>query len=109
MQEGDYIDIDIPNRTIHLRVDDAELAARRAVQEAKGWMPAHPRARNVTTALRAYAAMTTSAALGAIRRIPGDIARVDVARSGASGPGAIQDSVGEKAAHNGSRVPATHV
>ncbi len=101
VREGDFIDIDIPNRTIQLRVTAAELASRRAMQEERGWVPAHPRARNVTTALRAYAALTTSASLGAIRRIPGDIARADVARSGASGPGAIGESVERKAAGNG--------
>jgi len=69
VQQGDTIDIDIPNRTIHLRVDDAEMAARRAHAVERGWIPAHPRKRNVTAALRAYASMTTSASLGAIRKI----------------------------------------
>ena len=73
VHEGDTIDIDIPHRTIHLRVDDAELALRRATAEARGWIPAKPRKRNITTALRAYAAMTTSASLGAVRKIPQDI------------------------------------
>ncbi|MEP6764242.1 MAG: dihydroxy-acid dehydratase [Gemmatimonadaceae bacterium] len=73
VQEGDMIDIDIPNRTIHLRVADAELSARRAMAEMRGWIPAKPRKRNITTALRAYAAMTTSASLGAVRRIPDDV------------------------------------
>lgn len=109
VKEGDYIDIDIPNRTMNLRVSDAELASRRAVQEEKGWIPAHPRARNVTTALRAYAAMTTSASLGAIRRIPGDISRVDVARSAPSGPGIIGESVEEKASKNGARTATASV
>ena len=40
VREGDMIEIDIPNRTISLRVDEAELAARRAEQDAKGWKPA---------------------------------------------------------------------
>ena len=73
VHEGDTIDIDIPNRTIHLCVDDAELARRRATAEARGWIPAKPRKRNITNALRAYAAMTTSASLGAVRKIPQDI------------------------------------
>ncbi|MFK8252300.1 dihydroxy-acid dehydratase [Ancylobacter terrae] len=70
VREGDTIEIDIPNRRIHLAVDDAELAARREAQEAAGWHPAEPRKRNVTTALRAYAAMATSAAKGAVRKVP---------------------------------------
>ncbi|MCC5959124.1 MAG: dihydroxy-acid dehydratase [Rhodobacteraceae bacterium] len=70
VETGDMIEIDIPNRTIHLAVDDATLAARRAAQDEKGWMPAKPRPRKVTTALRAYAALTTSAAMGAVRKLP---------------------------------------
>ena len=70
VREGDVIEIDIPNRRIHLAVDDAELAARREEQQAKGWAPAAPRKRNVTTALRAYAALATSAAKGAVRQVP---------------------------------------
>ncbi|TSJ62826.1 dihydroxy-acid dehydratase [Starkeya sp. 3C] len=70
VREGDVIEIDIPNRRIHLAVDDAELAARREEQEAKGWKPAAPRKRNVTTALKAYAALATSAAKGAVRQVP---------------------------------------
>jgi dihydroxy-acid dehydratase len=69
VQEGDRIEIDIPNRTIHLAVSDADLAARREAQAEKGWHPAEPRQRKVTTALRAYAAMTTSAARGAVRKV----------------------------------------
>ncbi len=57
VREGDTIEIDIPNRRIHLAVDDAVLAARREEQEAHGWKPAEPRKRNVTTALKAYAAL----------------------------------------------------
>jgi len=67
VQNGDTIEIDIPNRTIHLAVPDAELEARRAAQDAKGWHPAKPRPRQVSVALQAYAAMTTSAARGAVR------------------------------------------
>ncbi len=69
VEEGDKIEIDIPKRRIHLDVPDAELAERRAAMEAKGanaWKPA-ARARKVSTALKAYAAMTTSAARGAVR------------------------------------------
>ena len=67
VQTGDVIEIDIPGRTINLLVSDEVLAARRAEQEAKGWVPTKPRKRVVSTALKAYAAMTTSAARGAVR------------------------------------------
>lgn len=67
VREGDMIDIDIPNRTISLRVDDATLAARRAEQDAKGWKPVEVRKRKVTKALKAYAAFATSADRGAVR------------------------------------------
>ena len=70
VEQGDLIRIDIPNRSIELLVDDATLAARRTTREAEGWRPAKPRKRKITTALRAYAAMTTSAARGAVRVIP---------------------------------------
>ncbi|AZO64744.1 dihydroxy-acid dehydratase [Mesorhizobium sp. M6A.T.Ce.TU.002.03.1.1] len=73
VQEGDTIEIDIPNRTIRLAVDDAELVARRAAMESKGaaaWKPVEQRKRKVTMALRAYAAMATSAAKGAVRYVP---------------------------------------
>ena len=69
VENGDLIEIDIPNRTINLAVSDDELARRRAAQDAKGWQPANPRPRKVSTALKAYAAMTTSAARGAVRDI----------------------------------------
>ncbi|MGK5050841.1 dihydroxy-acid dehydratase [Janthinobacterium sp. RB2P8] len=69
VEEGDFIDIDIPERSINLRVTDAELAARRAAMEAKGdcaWLPVN-RERYVSQALQAYAALTTSADRGAVR------------------------------------------
>jgi len=69
VEEGDMIDIDIPNRTIGLRVSDETLAARRAAMEAKGadaWKPVN-RDRYVSQALQAYAALTTSADRGAVR------------------------------------------
>ena len=71
VENGDSIFIDIPNRVIRLEVDDDELARRRAAMEAKGaagWKPAQ-RDRSVTAALRAYAALTTSAARGAVRDV----------------------------------------
>ena len=67
VREGDIIEIDIPNRTVNVLVTDAELANRRAEQDKLGWKPAHPRKRKVTTALKAYAALVTSAAKGAVR------------------------------------------
>ena len=73
VETGDIIEIDIPGRTINLAVSDEILAARRAAQEAKGWRPAKPRQRAVSQALRAYAAMTTSAARGAVR----DVSQLD--------------------------------
>jgi len=69
VETGDEIEIDIPNRSIHLKVDDAVLAQRRKAQEAKGWKPAKLRPRKVSTALKAYAALTTSASKGAVRVI----------------------------------------
>ncbi|WP_343728956.1 dihydroxy-acid dehydratase [Duganella sp.] len=69
VEEGDMIDIDIPNRTIGLRISDEELAARRAAMEARGadaWKPVN-RERYVSQALQAYAALTTSADRGAVR------------------------------------------
>ena len=71
VEEGDTIEIDIPNRTIHLVISDEEMAHRRAHMEAKGklaWRPVN-RERVVSPALRAYAAMTTSAARGAVRDV----------------------------------------
>jgi dihydroxy-acid dehydratase len=69
VHEGDLIEIDIPERSITLAVSDEELAKRRAAQDANGWKP-EKRARKVSMALRAYAAMTTSAAKGAVRAVP---------------------------------------
>jgi len=71
VEEGDTIDIDIPNRTIDVRVDDATLDARRAAMDAcgeDGWRPAN-RERVVSQALQAYAALTTSASRGAVRDV----------------------------------------
>ena len=70
VEAGDLIRIDIPNRTIELLVSDEELSERRALRQAKGWKPEKPRKRNITTALRAYAAFATSAARGAVREVP---------------------------------------
>ena len=70
VREGDLIEIDIPNRTVNLAVPEGELARRRAEQDAQGWKPAAPRKRNVTTALKAYAAFAASADKGAVRILP---------------------------------------
>ncbi|CAD7031818.1 dihydroxy-acid dehydratase [Pseudorhizobium endolithicum] len=70
VREGDMIEIDIPGRTINLLVSDAELAHRRAEQDKAGWKPVAPRKRNVTTALKAYAAFAASADKGAVRILP---------------------------------------
>ena len=70
VENGDLIEIDIPARTIKLVVPESELAARRTAMDAKGedaWQPAKARPRKVSVALQAYAAMTTSAARGAVR------------------------------------------
>ena len=67
VEEGDKILIDIPNRSISLLVSDDVLHARRLHQDHKGWKPAAPRARKVSTALKAYALLATSADKGAVR------------------------------------------
>ncbi|MGJ4802617.1 dihydroxy-acid dehydratase [Luteimonas sp. SDU82] len=67
VRDGDRIRIDIPARSIELLVPEAELAARRAAQDAAGWKPAQPRPRKVTAALKAYALLATSADKGAVR------------------------------------------
>ncbi|MFJ5236243.1 dihydroxy-acid dehydratase [Pseudomonas neuropathica] len=67
VQDGDKVLIDIPNRSINLLVSDEELAARRAEQDKKGWKPVEVRPRKVTTALKAYALLATSADKGAVR------------------------------------------
>ncbi len=72
VEAGDRIRIDIPARTIELLVSDEVLDARRAAMEAKGkgaWKPSEVRPRKVSAALRAYAAMATSAAKGAVRDV----------------------------------------
>ena len=71
LEEGDAIDIDIPNRVLQVVLTEAELVRRRTVMEAKGifaWKPIN-RKRVISAALRAYAAMTTSAARGAVRDV----------------------------------------
>jgi len=70
VEQGDLIRIDIPNRSIDVKVSDEVLAQRRAAMDAKGkdgWKPAEDRPRKVSTALRAYAALATSADRGGVR------------------------------------------
>ena len=71
LENGDRIRIDVPSRTLEVLVDDAVLAERRAKMEAseRPWLPVD-RQRTVTTALRAYAALATSADKGAVRKVP---------------------------------------
>ncbi|MDI6749665.1 MAG: dihydroxy-acid dehydratase [Rhodocyclaceae bacterium] len=71
VEEGDTIEIDIPNRRIELKVDKSALARRHAAMLAKGeraWKPAK-RERAVSNALKVYAAMATSADTGAVRDV----------------------------------------
>ena len=80
IEDGDVVNIDIPNRTIDVALTDAELDERRSRLEATtGYRPAEERPRAVSPALRAYAAMATSADKGAVR----DVSRIE----------ALQDAV----------------
>ena len=80
VEEGDMVEIDIPGRTLNLAVSEAELSRRRAAMENRAlpWMPTEQRKRKVSQALRAYAALTTSAARGAVR----DVTQVERGRRG---------------------------
>jgi len=72
VENGDMITINIHTRSVQLEVGEADLTARRAAMEARGdqaWAPVKPRPRKVSIALQAYAAMTTSAARGAVRDV----------------------------------------
>ncbi|MCK9993985.1 MAG: dihydroxy-acid dehydratase, partial [Alphaproteobacteria bacterium] len=79
IQTGDTVEFDIPNRSINLAISAGELAQRRARMDAdaNGWQPVKARPRKVSAALRAYAAMTTSASRGAVR----DVSLVERART----------------------------
>ncbi|HUH86455.1 MAG TPA: dihydroxy-acid dehydratase [Pusillimonas sp.] len=71
VNDGDTIEIDIPNRRIHLAISEQELAQRRAEMESRGdkaWQPVD-RERYVSQALQAYAALATSADRGAVRDV----------------------------------------
>ena len=69
VEDGDVIEISIPERSIHLAVAEDVLAARRAAQDKKGWQPVEKRERAVSKALKAYAAFATSADRGAVREL----------------------------------------
>jgi dihydroxy-acid dehydratase len=72
VEENDTIQIDIPNRIINADVTEDVFAERRTAMDAKGasaWKPKEKRKRMVSQALRAYAAMTTSASRGAVRDV----------------------------------------
>jgi dihydroxy-acid dehydratase len=70
VENGDIIEINIPERTINVVLDDGVLAQRRSAMEARGeqaWKPAKERPRKVSAALKVYARMATSADKGAVR------------------------------------------
>ncbi|MDP8033716.1 dihydroxy-acid dehydratase [Pasteurella atlantica] len=66
VKNGDIIEIDIPNRSITLKVSDKELQQRRIEQDRKGWKPKN-RQRDVSFALKVYGHFATSADKGAVR------------------------------------------
>jgi dihydroxy-acid dehydratase len=71
VEEGDRIEIDIPRRILRVSLSEEELLKRRKAMEAKGlsaWKPVS-RQRKISKALQAYAALTTSAARGAVRDV----------------------------------------
>jgi len=73
VEDGDRIEIDIPQRSVRLAIGETELRRRREAMESKApdaWKPA-ARQRTVSAALQAYAALTTSAARGAVRDLGG--------------------------------------
>jgi dihydroxy-acid dehydratase len=84
VRDGDRIRIDIPARAIELLVAEEVLADRRARQDAIGWRPAQPRPRKVSTALKAYVLLATSADKGAVR----DTELLEAAWSARARPGA---------------------
>ena len=70
VEDGDIIEINIPQRSINVALSEADLATRRAAMEARGseaWQPRDPRPRKVSAALKVYAKMATSADKGAVR------------------------------------------
>ena len=71
VKDGDIIEIDIPKRTINVKLSDEQLAERRSAEESRGKKAFTPtkRERNISKALKAYAAMVSSADKGAVRII----------------------------------------
>jgi dihydroxy-acid dehydratase len=67
IEQGDTIEIDIPNRTINVALSDQELESRRTARDKKGWKPEEKRPRRISAALKAYAMLVTSADKGAVR------------------------------------------
>ncbi|WP_114010642.1 dihydroxy-acid dehydratase [Cohaesibacter intestini] len=79
IEQGDMIEIDIPNRSINVAISDAELQARRDAMNARpdgGWKPVEKRDRIVSRSLEAYGLMATSADKGAVRDIS-NLKRID--------------------------------
>ncbi|SFK90798.1 dihydroxyacid dehydratase [Celeribacter marinus] len=72
VETGDIIEIDIPNRSIELKVEASELDRRRTAMGPLPWKPKEPRPRHVTTALKAYALLASAADKGAVRILPDD-------------------------------------
>jgi dihydroxy-acid dehydratase len=72
IRTGDIIDINIPERTINARVDNAEMEKRRAEESAKGKEAFKPKGRDryVSPALKAYSLFAASADEGAVRVLP---------------------------------------
>ncbi|MBF0808436.1 dihydroxy-acid dehydratase [Rothia nasimurium] len=70
IEHGDEIEIDVHNRILRVNVSDEVLAERRAKKGPAPWKPTKPRERQVSSALRAYASMVTSADKGAVRIVP---------------------------------------
>lgn len=67
INQGDTIEIDIPNRTINVALSEKELESRRTARDKKGWQPEEKRPRQISAALKAYAMFATSADKGAVR------------------------------------------
>ncbi|MEO0342923.1 MAG: dihydroxy-acid dehydratase [Pseudomonadota bacterium] len=70
VQEGDIIEIDIPNRTINVKLTEKELAERREAKGPTPWYPTEIRKRRISRALRAYASLVSNASSGAVRQDP---------------------------------------
>jgi len=72
IREDDIVEIDIPNRTIGIKISDEEMAKRKKEEEARGKKAYTPKSRDrqVTQALKAYALLASSADMGAVRKLP---------------------------------------